>query len=200
MASYVLVHGGDRDGSVWDSVANLLRKRGHQVFCPSMTSVKKSTLQDNISEIVNYIESNQLSNFILVGHSYGGFVITGVTDKLPNHVIALVYVDALIPKPEKSLHDLACDYGFDYKSFGLTEDPAVMSKIHFDAKKVFSRTKAYILCLQGEFIALTKPMYNDLKKSNTDWLFFSLDTKHGCMLTQPKELAVILSGMKLFAS
>lgn len=197
MANYVLVHGGDRDGSVWDCVADLLRKKGHHVFCPSMTSVKISTLQDNISEVIHCIESNKLTNFILVGHSYGGFVITGVTEKFPDHVSALIYVDALIPKSGKSLHDLVCDHGFDYQSFGLTEDPAVMSKIHFDAKKVFSRTKAYILCLQGEFIALTKPMYDDLKKSNDDWLFFSLDTTHGCMLTQPKELAVILSGMEL---
>lgn len=72
-----------------------------------------------------------------------------------------------------------------------------MSKIHFDAKKVFSKPKSYILCLQGEFIALTKPMYDNLRKSNDNWLFFALDTKHACMLTEPKALAAILLGIQL---
>lgn len=45
MATYVLVHGGDRDGSIWSDVANLLKNQGHQVFCPSMTSIKQTTIQ-----------------------------------------------------------------------------------------------------------------------------------------------------------
>lgn len=197
MTTYVLVHGGDRDGSVWNAVANLLRQHGHDVFCPTMTSVKIATLDENIAEIMSYITSNKINDFILVGHSYGGFVITGVADKLSDQVRGLIYVDALVPQPGKSLHDLTADYGFDYASFDLIEDPAVMSKIYFDTKKVFSKPKSYILCLQSEFIALTKPMYESLKKSNDNWLFFALDTKHGCMLTEPSALAAILLGIQL---
>ncbi len=194
MTTYVLVHGGDRDGSIWDAVATILKQQGHDVFCPTMTSVKKATLDENIAEIISYIKLHKINNFVLVGHSYGSFVITGVTNKLPNEVCALIYVDALIPQSGKSLRDLTEDYGFNYKSFDLTEDPAVISKIYFDTEKVFSRPKSYILCLQSEFIALTKLTYDNLKKSNTGWLFHTLDTKHACMLTQPNELAAILLG------
>lgn len=172
MTNYVLVHGGDRDGSVWNDVAKILTQHGHHVFCPSMTSVKKSTLQDNINEVVEYILANKIENFVLVGHSYGGFVITGVADKLSNRVSSLIYVDALIPKNGKSLHDLTIEYHFDYMAHGLTKDPAVMSKIVFDPVKVFKRPKIYIHCLQSEFIDLTKPIYEDLKNPMMIGCFF----------------------------
>lgn len=197
MANYVLVHGGDRDGSIWSDVEKILTNQGHKVFCPSMKSVKKATLQENIAEVINYIQSKKLDNFILVGHSYGGFVITGVADQLAhnNSISTIVYVDALIPKNGKSLYDLALDCNLDYESFGLTKDPGVISKIYFDAKKVFTRQKIYIHCLKSEFILLTKPIYNELKDSNDDWLFFCLDTTHSPMFTQPRELSIILLGI-----
>lgn len=110
----------------------------------------------------------------------------------------LIYIDSLIPQSGQSLHNIASEQGFDIEEHGLTLDPAVMSKLHFDAKKVFSRPKAYVFCLQSEFIDLTKPIYEKIKKSTDDWLYFSLDAQHACMFTHPKELAVILSGMQLF--
>jgi hypothetical protein len=67
-----------------------------------------------------------------------------------------------------------------------------MSKITFDPIKVFSRPKIYVHCLQSEFIDLTKPIYEDLKKTNGDWMFFCLDTTHSPMLTMPREVAKIL--------
>ena len=65
----MLVHGGDRDGSIWSDVENILTQYGHQVFYPSMTSVKKATLQQNIDEVVQYILSHKIKNFILHGIS-----------------------------------------------------------------------------------------------------------------------------------
>lgn len=108
LTTYVLVHGGDRDGSIWDKVANLLRKTGHQVYSPSMTSVKKSTVEENIAEVISYIKSNQLTNFILVGHSY--LLVLGIVHtvaafilyyqsvkKLPTTTIAVIsYVDPIV--------------------------------------------------------------------------------------------------------
>lgn len=52
MATYVLVHGGDRDGSIWNNVAKLLQNHGHQVFFPSMTPIKQTSLQHNIAVIL----------------------------------------------------------------------------------------------------------------------------------------------------
>jgi len=114
-------------------------------------------------------------------------------------VSALIFVDALIPQDGESLYDRATYYKFDYKKYGLTLDPAVMSKIKFSPSKVFARPIAYIYCLQSEFIDLIGCMYHDAKSAYKDWLFFSLDAEHGCMFTHPKELAVIFSGMELLS-
>lgn len=200
MANYVLVHGGDRDGSIWQDVKYLLEHQGHQVFCPSMTSVKHAHLQTNIDEVLAVIQANNLKEIILVGHSYGVMVITGVASQLSNALSFMVFVDSVVPQPGKSLYGLLAEYGFDYQSLDLTPDPACLDPLYFDSEQLVKMPKAYIRCLQSEFGQAIKPMYDQIvDRAKADhWLHFCLDTTHGCMLTQPKELAVILAGINIF--
>ncbi|MDO8953328.1 MAG: alpha/beta hydrolase [Gammaproteobacteria bacterium] len=197
MATYVLVHGGDREGSIWAEVSNLLKEQGHKVFCPSMSSVKTASLQQNIDEIKALIHSKYLKDVILVGHSYGAMVITGVAGQLNDIVSFMVFVDSAVPESGKSLFSLLADYGYDYQHFGLTPDSACVDVLFFDSKQFAQMPKAYILCLRSEFIEVTQPIYDHIVTiAETDnWLYFCLNTRHGCMLTQPKELADILSGI-----
>lgn len=202
MSVYVLVHGGDRDGSVWNDISTLLSSHGNKVFTPSMTSVTKATLQQNISEICECIQSNDLENIILVGHSYGGMVITGVADKLPDKISYMIYVDSVVPENGKSLYGLFSEHGFDYKKFNLTPDQACLDSLYFNSKMISEKQKAYIHCLKSEFIEITMPFYQFVVENaeKYNWIYFSLDTIHGCMFSQPKELAAILFGVKLFIS
>lgn len=202
MANYALIHGGDRDGSIWDKTAALLRCQGNQVICPSMTSVKQASLQQNIDEVIDAILSAQLDNIILVGHSYGAMVITAVADKLDARIRSLVYVDSAVPQNDESLYSLLAKHGFNYLDFGLTADQACLDKITFDESKLITKPKAYIHCLQSEFLAATKPIYQALqtKSANDNWHLFCLDTIHACMLSQPTELAVLLSGMQVLVN
>ena len=202
MATYILVHGGDRDGSIWADTAQLLQQQGHSVFCPSMSPVTRSTLQQNINEIVEVIQSSDLKNIILVGHSYGAMVITGVAERLRDLIAFMVFVDSAIPESGKSLYELLAEYGFDYRSFGLTPDPACMEKLFFDTKYFAKMPKAYIHCLSSEFKDAIQPMYKHIvARAKADhWLYFSLDTVHGCMFTQPRELFTILAGVTCFVS
>lgn len=199
MAVYLLVHGGDRDGTIWKSVSQLLRKKGHQVFCPTMTPIKQTTLQHNIDEICELIQKNHLNNIILAAHSYGAMIITGVLDKLPDHIACMVYIDSAVPQNGKSLYGLLAENGFNYRDFGLTPDLPCIAPLNFDENKLKKKPKAYVHCLQSEFIAATKPIYTQIVEhsKNDNWLYFDLDTTHGCMFTQPKELAVILSGLEI---
>lgn len=103
----MLVHGGNRDGSVWTEVSSLLKNRGHKMLCPTMTSVSQATLETNINEVVQFIQNSNINNFILIGHSYGGVVITGVANILSDNVDALIYVDSIIPRNGQSLFDTA---------------------------------------------------------------------------------------------
>lgn len=195
MSTYLLVHGGDRDGSIWLPIKEYLEKHGHLVYTPSMSSVKTSTLSKNIDEVLDTISSHSLNDIILGGHSYGAMVITGVFNRVPDKINQLVFIDSAVPEDGKSLYGMFSEKGFDYKDYDLTPDPACLEKLYFDEQRFSESTKTYIHCLQSEFLALTKPIYQSLKNSEGNWHYFCLDTVHGCMFTQPRELAIILNGL-----
>ena len=102
--TYVLVHGAWHGGWCWREVAEGLRGMGHRVSTPTQTGLgerkhllsKDITLDTFAADIVNHIEAEELSDVILVGHSFGGTSITGTADKIPNRIRHLVYLDSLI--------------------------------------------------------------------------------------------------------
>lgn len=105
MANYVLVHGGWHGGWCWREVENVLRTQGHSVFSPTMTGLgERSHLIDSVkgpdthvTDIVNVIRWNELNEVVLVGHSYGGMIITGVSTQIPERIKTLAYLDAFVP-------------------------------------------------------------------------------------------------------
>jgi pimeloyl-ACP methyl ester carboxylesterase len=115
MATYVLVHGGGHGGWCYQRVARLLRAAGHEVYTPTMTGVGERAhlvsravdLDLHIRDIVAVLEFEDLREVILVGHSYGGMVITGVADRAAERVARLVYLDAATPVNGQSLVDVA---------------------------------------------------------------------------------------------
>jgi pimeloyl-ACP methyl ester carboxylesterase len=103
--TFVLVHGAWHGGWCWRRVADVLLARGHRVFAPTLTGVgdrahlfsKDISLQTHVEDILAVVETEELSDFVLVGHSYGGFVISGVADALRERVSRYVYLDAGVP-------------------------------------------------------------------------------------------------------
>ncbi len=114
MATFVMVHGSHCGGWVWQKVAPILRARGHEVHSPTLTGLSDRShlancginLTSHITDIANLLVYEDLLNVILVGHSYGGMVITGVAAKLPERVRLLVYLDAYVPAVGQSEADL----------------------------------------------------------------------------------------------
>ena len=115
MATYVLVHGGGHGGWCYQRVARILRKSGHEVSTPTMTGLGERShlldhdvdLQRHIEDVAAVLHYEDLREVILVGHSYGGMVITGVADRVAERVGRLVYLDAATPANGQSLHDVA---------------------------------------------------------------------------------------------
>ncbi|HUV11642.1 MAG TPA: alpha/beta hydrolase [Acidimicrobiia bacterium] len=115
MATYVLVHGGGHGGWCYQRVARILRSYGHEVHAPSLTGLGERShllgpdidLDTHITDITSLLHSEDLRDVVLVGHSYGGMVITGVADRATEQIGDLVYLDAANPRNGQSLVDVA---------------------------------------------------------------------------------------------
>lgn len=109
----VLVHGAWSGGWSWTQAARLLRQRGYEVYNPSLTGLGERrhihpdqiTLESHIADIAGLMHCENLRNVLIVGHSYGGMVITGAADREIERVAGMIYVDAFVPESGQSLWD-----------------------------------------------------------------------------------------------
>jgi pimeloyl-ACP methyl ester carboxylesterase len=114
MATFVLVHGAWHGAWCWVRVMPALRAARHDVFAVTLTGTgerahllsRDITLDTHVTDITNLIACEELTDVVLVGHSYGGLPITGAADRLqarqPGLLKHLVYVDAMVPRPGES--------------------------------------------------------------------------------------------------
>lgn len=104
--TFLLVHGAWHGGWCWRDVAKELRRAGHAVFTPTLSGLGDRAhlpwagigLATHVRDIVNVIEAEELAAVRLVGHSYGGIVISGVAEYCADRLAHLVYLDALVPR------------------------------------------------------------------------------------------------------
>jgi pimeloyl-ACP methyl ester carboxylesterase len=95
-------------------VRSALQAQGHAVFTPTLTGVGERShltspqinLDTHITDVVNLVRWEELDDIVLCGHSYGGCVITGAADRMPERIRALVYLDAFILENGQGLHDV----------------------------------------------------------------------------------------------
>ena len=114
MTQFVLVHGAWHGGWCWARVLPLLRGAGHAAHAVTLAGVGERAhllspgihLATHLQDVVNLVIAEELDDVLLVGHSYGGLVITGVADMVqlqrPGLLRHLVYVDAIVPRPGES--------------------------------------------------------------------------------------------------
>jgi len=103
--TFVLVHGAWHGGWCWQRVADRLRGGGHKVFTPTLTGLgERSHLLHagidtgtHITDIVNAMKWERLTDVVLCGHSYGGFVISGVAEQMTSAIRSIVFLDAFLP-------------------------------------------------------------------------------------------------------
>jgi len=99
---------------MWQRLAPLLRRAGHEVFTPSLTGIGERAhlaspaieLETHIADVLGVLKYERLKGAVLVGHSYGGMVVTGVADRSPESISSLVYLDAFVPDDGQALLDL----------------------------------------------------------------------------------------------
>ncbi|MGA2638251.1 alpha/beta fold hydrolase [Methylocella sp.] len=102
--TFVFAHGSWHGGWCWQRVADRLRAQGHRAFTPSYTGMgdrehllsKDITIETFVRDVAEVLLTEELSDVILVGHSFGGVPISGVADRMPEKILHLVYLDAVV--------------------------------------------------------------------------------------------------------
>jgi pimeloyl-ACP methyl ester carboxylesterase len=113
MTDFVLVHGAWHGGWCWRYVADRLTAAGHRVFTPTLTGLGERShlltadvgLDTHITDIVNVIRWEELSDAVLVGHSYAGYVVSGATEQIAGQLKAVALVDAFLPSEDSAMID-----------------------------------------------------------------------------------------------
>ncbi len=113
--SFVLVHGAWHGGWCWRRVADRLEAAGHKVYAPTLTGLADRshllsdavTLDTHIADIAQLIEWEDLNEVILCGHSYAGFVLAGVVERVLPRITAAVFVDGYVPRDGESMFEVA---------------------------------------------------------------------------------------------
>ena len=112
--TFVIVHGAWGGGWAFREVDRLLAADGHKVYRPTLTgqgekvhlATRDTGLTTHVTDIVNVILFEDLHDVVLVGHSYGGMVITGVMDRVPERIRQVIFLDAAVPNDGESMNSL----------------------------------------------------------------------------------------------
>jgi pimeloyl-ACP methyl ester carboxylesterase len=218
----VLVHGAWHGGWCWRRVIDRLTAKGRYVVAPTLSGVGERShlasdtinLSTHIDDVVNEIKWKDIERLVLVGHSYGGMVITGVAERIPERIAAIVYLDAFLPSDGQSLVTTR-----NRSAAPLPEHlvpPISAATFHVNAKdaawvdskmtphpvKCFTET----LRVSGAYARVPEKIYiraldypsatfdATLKRCRDDRAWRTLEMKcgHDVMIDQPAELATIL--------
>jgi pimeloyl-ACP methyl ester carboxylesterase len=209
---------------MWSRLAQLLRAQGHEVFTPSMTGIGERShlatpdvdLGVHIKDILQVIEYERLSDFVLVGHSYGGMVVTAVADRVADRVRTLVYLDAFVPRDGQAVLDLvrsemrekilalpgwqvpppgpqgiADPQELAWLESRRNPQPAGTFKERISLKGNYRGKRTYIFC--SGYSPTTFAPFAAAVKADPAWRYAELPTHHYPHLSMPRELAAILT-------
>lgn len=228
MATFVLVHGAWVGGLAWRPNAQALRRAGHEVYTPTLTGLgerrhlltRDIDLGTHIKDVLSLIDYEDLSDIVLVGHSYGGMVVTGVADAVPDKISSLVYLDAFVPENGQALFNLVPPGGpqattvpgaewlmapLPVEAFGEPSEEVLRfteRKTSPQPTSCFTQAlmlsggidriplRTYIYCNDPEPTAFT-PFYEKLKRK-PGWNVRTLPCTHIAQLDMPNELTALL--------
>ena len=225
-ATFVLVHGAWHGGWCWRRVVDRLAARQHFVVAPTLSGVGERShlagdainLTTQINDVVNEIKWKDLDRIVLVGHSYGGCVVTGVAEQLRERIASIVYLDAFIPLDGQSAADLS---GVPASSW----PPHLVPPFPASALAVNERDRAWVdgkttphptgcftepLKVSGAYQAIARKTYirtplfknaafdNAMARCKQDpsWTTIVMNCGHDVMVDEPAQLTAILEGAR----
>ena len=216
--TFVLVHGAWAGSWCWVRVADRLIARGHRVYAPTLSGLgERSHLADSeidltthVNDVVNEIRWKDLHQIVLVGHSYAGFVITGVAERLRERIASIVYVDAFIPTDGQSFADLAPwldrtqrmtppppstegdfvdEVDRAWADSKATAQPTATFTESLSVTGAYQRirTKIYVCATNGPLSRNADPLLSD-----ASWTIYDVESGHDVEIDAPDRLVQIL--------
>ena len=231
MATFVLVHGAWHGAWCWRRVARLLSQSGHEVFTPTLTGVGERShlltseinLDTHILDVVNVMKWQELNDVVLVGHSYGGMVISGVAERLEKSILSFVMLDAFFPETGQALIDLKPPAAREHfltaaRNGALTIPPRPAAMFNVNEKdriwvdtqctphptrrflQKLTLTRARERVRNKAFIRATgypsEPFDRGLASARAKgWRVYEMACGHDIMLDMPERLAELLQGL-----
>jgi pimeloyl-ACP methyl ester carboxylesterase len=229
VTTFVLVHGAWHGGWCWDRVAARLRAAGHEVHAPTLTGLSERAhllsplvgLETHVEDVVRLIDVLELSDVVLVGHSYAGQIVTAVADRRARVVARRVYLDAFVGSDGEAARDLlpetvehhwaesAAEQGFGWlvpvrklSVLGVTEQSDLdwlSPKLTPHPWKTYTdplRLTGAVDDVPAQFIECVSWMRvfaGQAERARArGWPVHELDTGHEAMVTAPEELAAVL--------
>jgi len=228
--TFVLIHGAWHGGWCWREVAGRLRAAGHQVFTPTMTGLgerahlldQRTGLSTFIADACAVIECEELSDIVLVGHSFVGLGISGLADRMKDRIARLVFLDALVVGDGQSGMSILPEAVQRERSRTIDPEGLRMAIPAPDKFGVGDPVQAAWLLrrltphplkayteplalrhppgngLPKTYIAVTDPWYAPLEgvrewvKTQQDWDWREIAAGHDAMVTSPDALAAML--------
>lgn len=233
MSEIVLVHGAWGGSYGFKKLRPLLTARGHQVFTPSLTGIGERshlvnpsiTLETHVTDVVNTILYEDLTEILLLGFSYGGMVVTGALEMIADRVKHLVYLDAFVPKDGQSITQITGQWETENSldpgtKWLVPPIPREAEKLE-DTQWFGIRRSMQPLGTFNQSVTLSKPLEelplsrtyikataDENEKSNShfwqsakhaqdsrNWEYFEIPTNHLVPINRPDELANILLGI-----
>jgi pimeloyl-ACP methyl ester carboxylesterase len=228
--TFLVAHGAWSAGWAWKKMHPLMSAAGHRLITPTYTGLGErehladptNDLETHIQDVLGVIKYEDLHDFVLIGHSYGGMVATGVADHVSERIARLVYLDAFVPKHSQALTDLipreAANSMRERVKAGdgwrVAPNPTPPDTSEADAKWIAERRlsqslkcfeqpvrlrngdtklpRAYIYCKRIAPGDNFRP-FAERAKSERGWTYHELDASHSPHITAPEALAAMLN-------
>jgi pimeloyl-ACP methyl ester carboxylesterase len=218
--TFVVAHGAWTGGWSWQRVVDRLQAKGHRVFVPTLTGLGERShlagpdvnLDTHIADIVNEITWKDLQDIVLVGHSYGGIVATGVAERVPDRIASFVFLEALVLADGQSFADLAPGWELEgvltdvppsspgeYKSEAdrlwvdskATPQPTatITQKLRVTGGYQRIAKKTFIVAKDGGFVETANQF-----RSDPTWTVREIVSGHDVPIDAPDELTAMLEG------
>lgn len=217
--TFVIVHGATGGGWDWKGVASKLIAKGHTVYRPTLTGLGERQhlahadigLSTHVDDVVNTILFEQLNDVVLVGHSYGGMVITGVMNKIPQRISHATFLDAAAPDHGMSANDVWGPMPKDAKvvdglvHFSWIDQTAPFPRdvVHplksFDEPVAFDSEKAKMI--NSTFVIFVPEGMSEVERQDDSswhraksrhWTLRSFNGDHVVYRVKPQEIAALL--------